>query len=448
MAIVVAIAGMAVLGVGLARTAAMPAPAATPRNVAGGPSALPGSGSIPEVSAPPSTPSGSTPPATVGPGSSPGPEPSGGPTLAERRMATLAVSLQAELDRVRARLAIPGAAVTILFPDGSRWFGGSGLADIAARTPVTATTAFALASISKTYTSALVLQLVGEGRLRLSDPAAGLLPPLRLAIDRRITVAMLLNHTSGLADYFLNPKIDRPLQSRPTAMWSADQALGYVGKSVAPPGARYFYSNTNYLLLGLIAERLTGEPLGVSIQTRFLEPLGLAATWDQIDTKARATLAHGYRLPGTKLTAKAVDLADGSGIAPFRSVVTAAGGAGAMAGTTDDLARWAQALYGGRVLGPDGTALLLGGFSPTTPHLPGVPYGYGVQAFSVDGHPSLGHSGRLLGFRGAVRQFPIDGLTIAVLTNQSRADPGEIVRALLNVIFAPPLACRICSTPD
>jgi len=70
--------------------------------------------------------------------------------------------------------------------------------------------------------------------------------------------------------------------------------------------------------------------------------------------------------------------------------------------------------------------------------LPGVSYGYGVQALSIDGHPSLGHSGRLIGFRGAVRHFPIEGVTIAVLTNQSRADPGAIVRALLKVVVPPP----------
>ena len=83
------------------------------------------------------------------------------------------------------------------------------------------------------------------------------------------------------------------------------------------------------------------------------------------------------------------------------------------------------------VLGPQGTALLLSGFTKTNHYLPGVVYGYGVQAVSIDGHPSLGHSGRLLGFRSVVRHFPLEGLTIAVLTNQSRADPGVIVRALL-----------------
>ena len=337
-------------------------------------------------------------------------------------------------------------SATILLPDGTTWTGVSGFADVASRTPVTPDTAFAFASVSKTFTSALIIELIGEGRLRLTDSAVTLLPPLRIALDRRITVAMLLNHTSGLADYFLNPKIDGPLQARPADAWTTDRTLGYVGKRLSAPGAAWHYSNTNYLLLGLIAERATGQSLADAIRTRLLEPAGLAATWYQAGEAATATLAHGYRFGATKLTAKPIDLDDGSGIAPFRSVVTAAGGAGSMAGTSADLARWARALYGGKVLGPQGTAMLLSGFSKTTNYLPGVAYGYGVQAVTIEGHPSLGHSGRLLGFQSAVRHFPIEGLTIAVLTNQSRADPGLIVRALVAVALptpTPPPARRV-----
>ncbi len=85
--------------------------------------------------------------------------------------------LQATLDRARAKLHIPGASVTILFPDGTSWTGVSGLADVAAKRPVTPATAFAFASISKTFTSAVILQLVDEGRLHLTDSVATLVPP-------------------------------------------------------------------------------------------------------------------------------------------------------------------------------------------------------------------------------------------------------------------------------
>jgi CubicO group peptidase (beta-lactamase class C family) len=456
-ALLAAIAGLAVLGVGFVRTATgIVDPAdglAAGSPGAGSPAASGAVGSSdPGPSASPARSPETVPPGSAGPGSSASPGPGAtpgatpGPTP-DPFVAAVDARLQATLDGVRAKLAIPGVSATVVFPDGTSWTGVSGLAVVGSRTAVVADTAFAFASVSKTFTSALILQLVGEGRFRLTDPAAGLLPPLRLAIDHRITVGMLLNHTSGLADFFLSPKIDTALQARRSATWTTDQTLRYVGKRLSPPGVAWHYSNTNYLLLGLIAERVTGQSLAVAIRNRLLEPAGLAATWTQAGEPALAELAHGYRLPGTKLTVKPIDLDDRSGIAPFRSVVTAAAGAGAMAGTSGDLARWARALYTGRILGPAGTATLLGGFTKTTNYLPGVAYGYGVQAISIDGRPSLGHSGRLLGFRSAVRHFPLDGLTIAVLTNQSRADPGVILRELLRAAQPGPRICPLCPVP-
>ncbi len=439
-----AIGGIVLLGAGLIQASGGLAgrsaqPAASAAATAAGATSGGGS-SVPAPSAATSGP----PPATSGPPSSHDPVvgPLAVPT-AER--ARLRARLQATLDTVRARLAIPGASVTILFPDGSAWSGSSGLANVAAGTPVTSDTAFAFASMSKTFLSALIIELADAGRLRLTDSASTLLPPLAKRIDPRITVAMLLDHTSGLYDYFLNPKIDKALQSDPTRAWTPAQALAFVGKPYFPPGRGWHYSNTNYLLLGLIAERATGQSLDVAIRTRLLDPLALATIWYQAAEPARRPLAHGYRLPGTKLTARPIDLSDGSGIAPFRSVVTAAAGAGSLAGTSADLARWARLLYSGDVLGPGGTAVLLGGFGATAAYHPPVAYGLGIQAIVIDGHPSFGHSGRLLGFRGAVRRFPADGLTIAVLTNQSRADPGRLVAALLAVAVPSAAACPICS---
>jgi D-alanyl-D-alanine carboxypeptidase len=398
--------------------------------------------SPPGVAASPSDVARASPPESVGPppsaGASPSASPSLGPSASDTR-AALEARLQATLDRVRVKLGIPGISTTILFPDGSAWTGVSGLADVAGNTPVAPMTAFAVASMSKTFTSAEILALVGEGRLRLTDQAVRLVPPgLPITLDRRITIAMLLDHTSGLSDYFLNPKIDPALRRLPTRTWTPADALRFVGKPLAKPGAAWHYANTNYLLLGLIAERVTGHTLADEIRTRFLDPLGLHDIWYQAVENPREPLAHGYRFAGTKPTARPIDLSDGTDVAPFRSVVTAAGGAGSIAATSVDLARWARALYGGDVLGPTGTALLLSDFNKTTGYLPGVSYGFGVQALTIDGHASLGHSGRLLGFQGAVRHFPIDGFTIAVLTNQSRADPGAVVRSLLHVVAPPP----------
>jgi D-alanyl-D-alanine carboxypeptidase len=448
-AVLAAFGGIVLLTIGIAQTAgglagpSVTANAASPSLApAVSPSTGPAAGASGSASVGPASPTPTTA-ATPAP-SGPPLVPSGGPPGGLSDTALRDARLQATLDLARTRLAIPGVSVTILFPDGTTWTGGSGLANIASRTPVGPDTAFAFASMSKTFTSALVVQLISEGRLRLTDSASRLLPKLAKPIDPRITIAMLLDHTSGLQDYFLNPRIDKPLQAQPARAWTTAQALAYTLKPYFPPGRGWHYSNTNYLLLGLIAERVTGQPLDIAIRTRLLDPSGLKAIWYQAKEQPREPLAHGYRLPGTKLTVKPIDLDDGTGVAPFRSVVTAAAGAGSMAGTSADLARWARLLYSGEVLGPEGTAVLLGGFSATAAYKPRVAYGYGVQAITIDGHASFGHSGRLLGFRGVLRHFPIEGVTIAVLTNQSRADPAEIARSLLAVALPPPPPCPIC----
>jgi D-alanyl-D-alanine carboxypeptidase len=335
------------------------------------------------------------------------------------------------LDQLRERYGVPGISVTILFPDGSSWQGVSGLADLEAERSVTPGTSFAIASISKTFTAALVISLAQDGTIDLDEPVRTYLPDLK--VNARITVRQLLDHTSGLRDYFFHPAIDHALLRDPARRWAAADALKYVGKPYFKPGTGWHYSNTNYLVLGMLAERVGEAPLGEQIRARFLEPLGLRHTWYQPAEAPTSDIARGYRFESGAKDAPAIDLSDGTPFMPFTSVVTAAGGAGGLASNSGDLARWVRALYAGRVLSPESVDAIIGDISSTEPYKPRVPYGLGVQRLDIDGAPSLGHSGRLLGFRSAVRWLPDDDIAIAVLTNQSRTDPAIFVRALLQV---------------
>ena len=129
----------------------------------------------------------------------------------------------------------------------------------AAASPSTPETGFALASISKTFTAAVVLQLVNEGKLKLDERVAPLLPAF--GIDKRVTVRMLLDHTSDLNDFFFNPKIDHALQSNPDATWTAKRTWRYVPPGRIRPGKVWSYSNTNYMVLGELVKAVTGRPL-------------------------------------------------------------------------------------------------------------------------------------------------------------------------------------------
>jgi D-alanyl-D-alanine carboxypeptidase len=387
-----------------------------------------------QPSAPSASPAPPTPTArpTVLPASPAPPEPSSEPAIGAAR----AQWLQSRLDRLRERYAIPGVSATIILADGTTWTGVSGLADVKRKAPVEADTAFAIASVTKTYTAALILALAGEGRLDLDARVTTILPDVRVA--GRATVRQLLDHTSGLPDYFLNGKIDRALFGERARRWTSAETFRYVGKPIFPAGKGWYYSNTNYRLLGLIAEEVGGRPLGEQLRERFLAPLELDRTWDQVSDEPRGPVAHGYRVTGTKARPRFSDLADGTGVAPFSSVVTAAGGAGSLAASSPDVARWARALYRGEVLPASTVRDMVADARRTARFRPRVPYGLGVQLVPLDGRPALGHSGRLAGFRSIVRYLPGEGITIAVLTNESTQDPGIIARALLHVVSPPP----------
>ena len=214
----------------------------------------------------------------------------------------LAHRLQRALDAYAKRYRIPGASVTITWPDGRAWTGSTGLADVRTRRRSRRRRRSPIASMSKTFTAALTLKLVEEGRLRLDRRSPRCLPDVRLGkpgrpIPGEVTVRMLLDHTSGLADFFFGPGVDKALPrrpgrdlERPSGRWPTP-----VG-GCSRQGKEWHYSNTNYLLLGLIAERVTGTPFAEQVRERFLDPLALRHAFVQV-----AERAHGAALDGLLL---------------------------------------------------------------------------------------------------------------------------------------------------
>ena len=145
----------------------------------------------------------------------------------------LVADLDARLERLRAKYGIPGISASILFADGSAWHGSAGLADVVAKRKVTDQTAFPVASVSKTFTSALILRLAEDRLLDLDASVRSYLPTL--GISRAITVRELLDHTSGLRDFFFHPRIDHDLLTKPTLEWDAARSLKYLGKPYGKP---------------------------------------------------------------------------------------------------------------------------------------------------------------------------------------------------------------------
>ena len=380
--------------------------------------------------------------AAAGPSASPAPTarptappPSPSPTPPPAQTPIPAAALQARLNAIRVQYHVPGVSATIIWPDGRSWTGVNGWADVKQHVPVAPTTAFSVGSVSKTFLAALVLQLADEGRLSLDDPVLRWLPTAAVPADA--TIRELLDHTSGLYDFFSNPAIDTALLANRRQAWTPARALGYMRAPYCAAGTCWHYSNSNYVLLGQVVQQVTGNPVATELRRRFFAPLRLVRTFVQGAEAARGTVATSYEVLGSGSSIRTVSQGDGTAISPFTSVVTAAGSAGAIAATSRDLAVWARRIYGGAVLRPAALAAMLD-VSHSVGAGSALPYGLGVEEVSLGGRLTEGHNGRLIGAGATMRYLPDSGFSIAVVTNQDRVSPDVFAAALLAIAFPPP----------
>ena len=378
-----------------------------------------------------------TPSPTPTPTASPSPSPSPTPTVAT----SVARRLQRALERARARFGLPGVSATVILPNGATWTGVAGYADLARKRKVTADTPFAAASVTKTFTAAVILRLADQGRLSINDRLARWLPDYPNA--RRITLRMLLQHTSGLPDFFASGALEAAMLRNRRAEFTPAQVLRYARGSHFPPGKGFYYSNTNFVLLGLVAERAGGKPWATLVRTELLDPLGLEDIYVQVsEAPPGRAPAHGYRYFSGATTGRPRDQGDGTKVVPFTSVVTAAWSAGGIAATTPDLARWARALYTGEVLSRASTRAMMD-VSASTKLNANRSYGLGMSRVVVGGgFVGYGHSGSIGGFRSAIRYFPGERTTVAVMFNRDAYRADDVVGLLMQALYSKPKPSR------
>ncbi len=390
------------------------------------PTATPGQVATAAPASPSAIPS-STPPPT--------PTPAASPTVPK----ALAARLDRALAAAQKSMLLPGVEATVIFPDGSTWTGVRGMADVGLGRKVLPSTPFAIGSVTKTFTAALILRYVDEGKVRLDDRLSRWLPEWPNA--RKITIRMLLNHTAGITDYFQNPRFDRVLNRDKKRVWTMKEVLaGYAGPGVVfPPGKGWSYSNSNYALLGLVAEAVGGAPWATLVRQELIAPLGLDSTYVQAVDDPPAAPARAYRLIAGARGPTPQARTDGSDVVPFTSVVTAAGSAGAIASTSQDLARWARALYGGTVLSAAALRQML---TFVKAYLYGsvTAYGLGVSRVTFQGRVAYGHTGALTGTRAAIRYFPTEKVAVAVVFNVEPFVGDDVIRILARTLFPNPPA--------
>ena len=324
-------------------------------------------------------------------------------------------------DAVLARIGSerePGAGILVIAGGKVAYLGTRGVGDLQGMRPIDGRTAFRLASVSKQFTAAAVMLLVRDGKLRYEDSLAGLLPGFP-EYGRAITVRHLLNHTSGLPDYEdLMAPADPSVPVEQAQIDDAGVLELLKGQKAGwfAPGAHWRYSNSGYVLLGLIVAKVSGLSFPEFLRERIFAPLKMDNT---------VAFVRGR----TKVSDRAFGYTKENGRWRFtdQSPTSATLGDGGVYSSLYDLSIWDESLRRHLLLSeeemkPALTPVRVPGKGPTGPDGKPADYGFGWFLNSWQGRPRMWHYGETVGFRTAIERFTADDLTVVVLANRSDID--------------------------
>jgi CubicO group peptidase (beta-lactamase class C family) len=315
----------------------------------------------------------------------------------------------------------PGAVALIARGGRTIYRRATGLADLEFSIMLEPDMIFRIGSVTKQFTAAGILLLADRGNLTVDDDITKYLPDFDTG-GRRITLEHLLTHTSGIVNY-----TDLPAWR---ASWGSDLTPPQIidlfrhAPPTGAPGAAWRYSNSGYILLGAVIEKVTGQSYATFMRNQVFLPLGLTQTMYDDPRKVMPRRAHGY-------------VRDGDGFAnpPYLSM-TQPFAAGALVSTVDDLARWDAALTATRLLSAASIARMFTPYRLTTGESSG--YGLGWQLASHDGHAFAEHGGGIPGFACDVIRLAGDRIYVAVLSNQSSRTARRTARMLAALAIGRP----------
>jgi D-aminopeptidase len=326
------------------------------------------------------------------------------------------LSLERRVDSLFAkydRPGSPGAVVGVMRGDQVELVKGYGMASIELGVPIGARTRFRIASVSKQFTVTAALMLAAEGRLRLADPPHKYIPELA---PLPVTIDQMMRNSSGLPDFLELMRLgghglDRP--ARPADLFTACVLNRHLNFK---PGSRFLYSNTNFLLLGVIVERLSGRKLGDFLAERIFQPLGMSHTLLAPDISTIIPdLATGYL---------------GDAETGFRRAAHAypQGGEGGLTSSVEDLLIWSRHWDRPTLVPNDLPRQLVAPKPLTDGHA--NHYHRGIALGPLRGLPTVGHGGLWPGFRTEFLRLPSVGLTVVVIANVASLNPWRMARAV------------------
>lgn len=327
--------------------------------------------------------------------------------------------LQANLDEWHKNGKFAGATLGVCPADGNCFGLATGYSDLEKKTPMKPTDLMLAGSVGKTFALATALQLVKEGKINLDDRVEKYLGAekwfSRLPNAKDITVRQLMNHTSGLVRYEFKEQFTKDLTANPGKVWRPEELLAYLFDEKAPfeAGKGWDYSDTNYIVLGMIIEKVTGKKYYAEATRRVLKPLKLKNTKPQDKPEIKG-LIQGYAGENNPFGGKDKVLENGKFIINPQFEWTGGG----MVSNSEDLARWAKLMYEGKAFDASLLPQVLQGVS--APMLGReTKYGLGAIIRPTRAGLTYGHSGFFPGYMTDMMYFPDKKIALAVQVNSS-----------------------------
>lgn len=341
----------------------------------------------------------------------------------------LSTKLQNQLDQFRSQHQFMGMSAAIISDEYGIWTGASGFSQESSNKLITSDMIFGIGSVTKTFIATLVMQLEDDGVLSISDSLHHWLPSYP-NIDSSITIKQLLKHESGIFNITDNPLFFEVINQNPLYIWQDEEIiLKLVDKPLFKPGESYSYSNTNYILLGMILKKVTGKSISTLLRERILVPLNLDHTFLAIEDSLEDNIAHGwFDVDGDS------KLDDFTEYLPRNAFYSALWTAGAIFSTAEDVAIFMKALFNGELVSSN-LLKKMTEINVTTKN------GLGLFGFvTPDNISMIGHDGFTLEYSAFVYYDVSSKSTFSVLVNQRDINQNsmllifEFIKTLKNYI--------------
>ncbi len=327
--------------------------------------------------------------------------------------AAYAERLQHALDSLREDYDVKGMYAAIYIPDAGIWKGVTGVSY--GSHEIDTDMLFDIGSTTKSFVAAEIMKLIDEGQFSLDDSIGSLLPPMEY-VNPDITVRQLLQHRSGMGEY-LNTEWQDAMNSHPYRIWYSPEAMdSFLTVPTGAPGSAWNYRNSNYVLLGMIAESFRSDSLHNILRSDFLTPLQLNDTYMEMFETYENDLADNWSTPTFD-----PDLAVNVSTYPHEAIYTSTSFAGGFVSAAPDIATWGYDLYSGKIISDTALTEMLT-FTPVSGgYFNG--YGLGCMRFTDGTANYYGHAGNFFGYAASMIYDPVDSICLALLVNQDCLSP-------------------------